>query len=643
MLLNLLFPKISHILFYSKNRHITVYRSLKHPNLALLQHGNDTPMNIYALLSLFASGICITLGLAVYFLNRKSMINRLFMLVMFTNAYWSMCLFMLIQSPNAGTAALWNKAMSFWPLIVSSALHFTLVFTENNILKRRSSLLIVYLPAIFFSIIDLTTNLISITPVLKDWGYAISYPSNSLISSIDGVWAAATTLLTLVLYSQYYYRIYDKTKKQQTKYVAIGFAIPTITSVITDSIFPVVGIDFPLLGNTAICVTAFFVAYAIVKHELFGLNVEIAAENVFSTMPDSVILVNLDGKIVQVNRALVQLTGYKEEEVVGKSVNQMLMQADVLNKAEITPRIIVQMLKQKGQNEVKDYEISFFTKSGEKRFGMLSCSMVSNNHGQKVGIAFVLHDVTEQKELSKKLLDSQRLASIGELAGIIGHDLRNPLTGIRGASYYLKSKYAAVIDNKDKAMFETIERSIEYSNKIVNDLIDYSSDIQLELECFNPEKLLKNVLAIIPPPTNIQVINESNETVQFNVDAVKIRRGFVNIVRNAYDAMPNGGTLTISTKQAGGKIVFGFTDTGDGMTQETLSKLWTPLFTTKAKGMGFGLAICKRTVEAHGGKITAESVLKKGTTITVELPLDLIVKEPSFSQKLGEGYSEFSV
>jgi PAS domain S-box-containing protein len=398
-----------------------------------------------------------------------------------------------------------------------------------------------------------------------------------------------------------------------------------------------------LLGNTAICVTAFFVAYAIVKHELFGLNVEIAAENVFSTMPDSVILVNLDGKIVQVNRALVELTGYKEEEIVGNSVNQMLMQADVLNKAEITPRIIAQMLKQKGQNEVKDYEISFFTKSGEKRFGMLSCSMVSNNHGQKVGIAFVLHDITEQKELSKKLLDSQRLASIGELAGIIGHDLRNPLTGIRGASYYLKSKYAGVIDSKDKAMFETIERSIEYSNKIVNDLIDYSSDIQLELESFNPEKLLKNVLTIIPPPTNIQVIYESNETVQFNVDATKIRRGFVNIVRNAYDAMPNGGTLTINTKQTGGRIVFSFTDTGDGMTQETLSKLWTPLFTTKAKGMGFGLAICKRTVEAHGGKITAESVLKKGTTITVELPLDLIVKKPSFSQMLGEGYSEFSI
>ena len=113
--------------------------------------------------------------------------------------------------------------------------------------------------------------------------------------------------------------------------------------------------------------------------------------------------------------------------------------------------------------------------------------------GQDVGIAFVVHDITEQKEMEQKLLKSQRFALIGELAGIIGHDLSNPLTGIRGASYYLKNKYAAILDSKDEAMFETIEKSIEYSNKIVNDLIDYSSDIQLELENTTPLKLLKKL------------------------------------------------------------------------------------------------------------------------------------------------------
>lgn len=99
----------------------------------------------------------------------------------------------------------------------------------------------------------------------------------------------------------------------------------------------------------------------------------------------------------------------------------------------------------------------------------------------------------------------------------------------------------------------------------------------------------------------------------------------MNIIVNAFEAMPNGGKLTVKSQEAAGMLVFSFTDTGDGMTQETLSKIWTPLFTTKAKGMGFGLAICKRIVEAHAGKITAQSKPKAGTTITIELPHTLRV------------------
>ncbi|XHH09725.1 MAG: ATP-binding protein [Candidatus Bathyarchaeia archaeon] len=592
-------------------------------------------MEIYALLNMCACVICIGLGLGVYFLNRKAIVNQLFAFVMLTNAYWALCEFMLVRAPTLEAAMLWNKILSFWPLIVAAALHFTLAFTENSVLKRKFAYLLIYLPALFFSFIDLTTDWISSAPVLKPWGYIASYPSYSLLSSLDGIWAASTTLATILLYSQYYFRLTDKTKKEQTRFVAVGFAFPIILSILTDSLFPVIGIDFPVMGNIAVSFTAFIVAYAVVKHELFGLNVEIAAENVFSTMPDSVILVSLEGKIVKVNRALVELTGYKEEEVVGRTVNELLTRADVLNMNEITPRIIAQMLKQQGQKEGKDYEISFYTKFGVKKFGSLSYSLVTNNQGQKAGIAFVLHDITEQKELSKKLIETQRLASIGELAGIIGHDLRNPLTGIKGAAYYLKTKYSSMLDSKDVVMFETIDKSIDYSNKIVKDLIDYSTDIRLELETTTPQKLVQTAIGYIPPPVNIQVVDVVDQTIPFKVDAPKICRSFINIIKNAYDAMPNGGTLTISTKRVYRKIVFNFTDTGQGMTPEVLDKIWSPLFTTKAKGMGFGLAISKRSVEAHGGKISAESQHKKGTTIKVELPLDLDSTEQTFEKPLG--------
>jgi two-component system, sporulation sensor kinase E len=112
------------------------------------------------------------------------------------------------------------------------------------------------------------------------------------------------------------------------------------------------------------------------------------------------------------------------------------------------------------------------------------------------------------------------------------------------------------------------------------------------------------------------------------VDVSKIDRVFINVIKNSFDAMPNGGQLTIDGKVADGTMVFAFNDTGVGMSEETLSKLWTPLFTTKAKGMGFGSAICKRYVEAHGGKIMAQSTLGKGTTISVNLPLQKPAIQP---------------
>jgi signal transduction histidine kinase len=196
------------------------------------------------------------------------------------------------------------------------------------------------------------------------------------------------------------------------------------------------------------------------------------------------------------------------------------------------------------------------------------------------------------------------------------------LGAIGVATYYLEKKYADMLDSKDEAMFENINQSIDYSNKIINDLIDYSSEIKLWLGAATPKSLITGALAQISPPPNIHVTNEIADAPEFQVDTDKMQRAFVNIVQNAFDAMPDGGKLTIRSEQTDNRVIFSFRDTGDGMTQETLNKLWTPLFTTKAKGMGFGLAICRRIVEAHGGKISAESQLKAGTTINLELPLN---------------------
>jgi PAS domain S-box-containing protein len=228
----------------------------------------------------------------------------------------------------------------------------------------------------------------------------------------------------------------------------------------------------------------------------------------------------------------------------------------------------------------------------------------------------------ELVEAQNKLLKAERLVAIGELAGMVGHDLRNPLTGIAGATYYLKAKYGPTIDNKGKEMLSVIEKDIEYSNKIINDLLEYSRDIQLKLTETSSKAMLNEALVRVKVPATIKVSDETKTKPKIKADVEKMRRVFINIIKNAFDAMPNGGELRIKSKRLKDNVAIAFSDTGTGMTKETMNKLWTPLFTTKARGMGFGLPICKRVVESHKGKICVESTVGKGTTFTVTLPLE---------------------
>ncbi|MEM1589419.1 MAG: PAS domain S-box protein, partial [Candidatus Bathyarchaeia archaeon] len=233
----------------------------------------------------------------------------------------------------------------------------------------------------------------------------------------------------------------------------------------------------------------------------------------------------------------------------------------------------------------------------------------------------------ELREIHDQLLKAQRLAVIGEVAGMVGHDLRNPLTSIAGAAYYLKRRLAQTGDEKVMEMLNLIEKNIAYSNKIINDLLDYSREVKLDITETDPETIANEALAAVEIPSNINVVRLVNKKPKLKADFEKLKRVLVNLIRNAVEAMPKGGTLTIKSVKKCDSVEFTVSDTGIGMTEEVLRKLWTPLFTTKARGMGFGLAICKRFVEAHGGTMTVESAPGKGTTFTVAVPLEPKIEE----------------
>ena len=163
---------------------------------------------------------------------------------------------------------------------------------------------------------------------------------------------------------------------------------------------------------------------------------------------------------------------------------------------------------------------------------------------------------------------------------------------------------------------------IKYSNKIINDLLDFSREIKLDLSNVNIREFVNQCLSEYEIPDGYEILNLVEDKQIIELDQQKISRIFMNIIDNAFDAMPNGGMFTISSKILPNEIEIFFMDTGTGIPDEILEDIWKPLFTTKPKGMGLGLAICKRMVEAHEGSIEVSSIDGKGTIFTVKLPID---------------------
>ena len=267
------------------------------------------------------------------------------------------------------------------------------------------------------------------------------------------------------------------------------------------------------------------------------------------------------------------------------------------------------------------FEYRFLHKDGSYRWIREEERVICDAKGEVQDVIGYWTDITENKALQEELLRSQRLATIGELAAIVGHDLRNPLQGIAGATYNLKKHIGMRIDSKTKEALEVIEKEIQHSDKIINDLLEYSRDIHLDRIETSAKSITKDALAHAKIPAKIRVVDSTHNQPRIMVDRDKMIRVFMNLITNAIDAMPKGGTLRITSKKTDSNLEVIFTDTGTGITKENIDKLWNPLFTTKARGMGFGLPIVKRLVEAHGGSIRVESKLRKGSTFTTTLPI----------------------
>lgn len=240
---------------------------------------------------------------------------------------------------------------------------------------------------------------------------------------------------------------------------------------------------------------------------------------------------------------------------------------------------------------------------------------------------YMVQKLREERALEEKLREAEHLSGIAQLAKSIAHEIRNPLNFISLSIDHLKKKYMPQA-NEDKAQFETLIVSIKHEiqrlNKLVGDFLEYGKPMRLSLQVTDIGNLIGEVLELVRAKAEkdgIRITYRNGGIPVLPVDPELIKTCIFNIILNAFQAMPEGGDLTVITETSNGKAYIIVEDTGEGVSKENMQKLFDPFFSTKRTGLGLGLAMTKRVVEEHGGKADFQSTEGKGSVMTISLPV----------------------
>ncbi len=366
---------------------------------------------------------------------------------------------------------------------------------------------------------------------------------------------------------------------------------------------------------------------------------ELKFRSILDTAADGVAMVDAQTrKIVTVNRAICDMLGYEPEEMYELGVED-------LHPAEALPDVLKQFERQmKGEMKLA-LNSQMKRKDGSVLFGDISAAPLTL--GERHYSIGIFHDATERRQAeeeirkvneeleekvtarTKQLLDAQevlvrseKLSVLGQVAGSVGHELRNPLGVMSNAVYFLQTVLPDA-DDSVKEYLGIIKNEITASERIVSDLLDSVRTKEPQPGIVSLAELIGQTLRKLEIPSSVVVKQEIPETLPLlMVDAQQIHQVLRNLISNGVEAMPEGGTLEIRAVADGTseKITLGIHDNGVGMTPEQLGKLFQPLFTTKARGIGLGLIVVKNLIEANGGSVKVESEAGKGTLFTVTLP-----------------------
>ncbi len=355
------------------------------------------------------------------------------------------------------------------------------------------------------------------------------------------------------------------------------------------------------------------------------------SENIIESLTVGVAVLDQRGRIIGWNRVLEETFFKKKDEVLGRGLGEILGEA---NLAAIFP-----------SETQSDYrllsEIQIQVAMGQNRIFDIAKTPLLDNRLNPYGTIIVFEDITEKILMQHQLMTSEKLASIGLLSAGVAHEINTPLTGISSYVQLLQKKLA---DSHYAQILEKIETQTDRVARIIKNLLNFArSPSEISFSRVNVTDGLKEIIALIDyklKAINIVLELNAREVKPIWAQGERLQQVFINIILNALDAMPDGGTLRLGVEEQDEFIAVRITDTGTGIKKQHLAHIFDPFFTTKGvgKGTGLGLSISYAIIKEHEGRILVDSVEGRGTTFTVLLPKDLDLRRlPGLSGKARPG------
>lgn len=345
-------------------------------------------------------------------------------------------------------------------------------------------------------------------------------------------------------------------------------------------------------------------------------------DDILRSIAAGVFTIDRDGRVLTWNKAAEDIMHVPTVKAVGLHLLELLDAAGFSENDKNCLLSVVDAVVRTGESYL-GYKQQFHPISGSTLYLNLSIAQLRDRSGDTLGVVIIVEDVTKQAQMENEMVRIAELASIGQLAATIAHELRNPLSSIKGAAQYLRNEYA---DHTAVCEFlDIIVDEVNVLNRVTTEFLDFARPVKLNLHDADLNDILFRTLQFMDVEITrqkVQVVQDfSYDIPTIKVDDRQLEQVFRNLILNALQAMPTGGTITLHTDVVRDNIRVAIIDSGIGIPPDQLDRIFVPFFTTKTKGTGLGLSIVKKIVENHGGSISVESTVGKGTTFEILLPV----------------------